>query len=249
MRARGRSLRSAASACRLPAPALFCARRSASPRGNGRPAAAPSTAGQRRALLSTGVRRNAAAAGSSGGDDGDGDGADSKQPTIGGDKYKGFEPGREWVPLDPDRIAKGDLRRSAQRSARRRWERMRRPSSGASVAVVCHGNIARSQVFAHFIDARAKACQLPLSVSSCGVADEDAYTGWRELVDETQRRLSAATPPGLPPPQLTRNYWTEAVASQLMGATLIVAADAGIQTEVSATPLLWSLFPSVIHET
>ena len=119
-------------------------------------------------------------------------------------------------------------------AGQRRSQRSLRPSSGASVAVVCHGNIARSQVFAHFLDARARACQVPLAVSSCGVAEEAAYAGWEALLAETERRLVAATPPSRPAPQLTRNYWTPQVAEQLRGAKVILAADASIKADLNA---------------
>ena len=64
---------------------------------------------------------------------------------ISGEKFGGFAPGREWVPLDPGRIDKGEARRTEAKRRRRRWERSRRRTSGAAIEVVCHGNIARSQ--------------------------------------------------------------------------------------------------------
>eukprot|EP01050_Picozoa_sp_SAG11_P018340 SAG11_NODE_2755_length_3007_cov_4.405777_1_plen_283_part_00 len=146
--------------------------------------------------------------------------------------YADFMPGREWTPVDEGRLDKGNARREQQRLARSRWARTQRTSSDAKVEVVCHGNIARSQVFAHFLERWAHARQVPLVVGSCGVAEEDAYGGWRALIDETERRLGAATPPGLPLPQLTRDYWTPAVASRLRDATLILAADSSIEQEL-----------------
>jgi protein-tyrosine-phosphatase len=177
--------------------------------------------------------RAASSSASSGGGSSSGSSSGSGSP-IGGEKYEGFEPGREWVPLDPDRIEKGEARRAAAAQRRRRWERSLRPSSGAALAVVCHGNIARSQVFSHCLDARARACQIPLHVSSCGVAEEGEYPHWPELIAETERRLAAATPPGLPPPRVTRDWWSEAVAARLLDATLILAADAAIRSELVA---------------
>ena len=153
---------------------------------------------------------------------------------IGGEKYGGFTPGREWVPLDPGRIEKGEARRAEAMRRRRRWERSRRRSSGAAIEVVCHGNIARSQVFAHCLDAHARACRIPLAISSCGVAEEAAYPHWPDLVAETERRLAAATPLGIPPPQIERDWWGPPVIGRLLESTLILAADASIRSELVA---------------
>lgn len=153
---------------------------------------------------------------------------------VGGGKYDGFQPGREWVPLDTNRIKEGEARRAEARRRRRRWERSQRQSSGAAIEVVCHGNIARSQVFAHYLDAFARACRIPLAIRSCGVAEEAAYSHWPELVAETERRLAAVTPPGVPPPRIERDWWSPPVAARVPEATLILAADASIQSALVA---------------
>ncbi len=136
------------------------------------------------------------------------------------------------MPLDPGRIEEGEARRSQARRRRNRWERSRRRSSGAAIEVVCHGNIARSQVFAHCLDAHARACRIPLAVSSCGVAEEAAYPHWPGLVAETEHRLAAVTPPGVPPPKIERDWWSPSVAARLLQSTLILAADASIRSEL-----------------
>lgn len=153
---------------------------------------------------------------------------------ISGEKFGGFAPGREWVPLDPGRIDKGEARRTEAKRRRRRWERSRRRTSGAAIEVVCHGNIARSQVFAHCLDSHARACRIPLAISSCGVADEAEYPHWPELLAETERRLAAATPPGVSPPQINRDWWGPPVIARLLESTLILAADASIRSELVA---------------
>ena len=153
---------------------------------------------------------------------------------IGGEKYGGFEPGRKWVPLDPGRIEEGEARRAEATRRRRRWERSRRRSSGAAIEVVCHGNIARSQVFAHCLDSHARASRIPLAIGSCGVADEAEYRHWPELVAETERRLAAATPPGVSAPQIKRDWWGPPVVARLLESTIILAADASIRSELVA---------------
>ena len=145
--------------------------------------------------------------------------------------YDGFFPGRKWEPLQPDMLAKGDARRKQQQERRKLWARQQQGS--ADVAVVCLGNIARSQVFAHFLEAKARASFLPLRVSSCGTAAEQDFPHWRELVAETERRLALRTPPGVSPPQLQRNWWGSAVVEQLMGSALILAADSSVREVVS----------------
>jgi len=155
----------------------------------------------------------------------DGDGGSSDNP------YEGFEPGREWKPLDPGRLAKGDERRARHQALRRRWER-HKLLEPATVATVCAGNIARSQVLAHFLDERARAVRIPLRVISAGVAEELAYPGWRPLVAETERRLAEATPPGLPRPQLRRDWWSDDVAARLQASSVVLAADSDVRDEL-----------------
>ena len=147
--------------------------------------------------------------------------------------YDGFFPGRKWEPVSTEKFEEGEARRQAAALRRQRWQRrqQRGPASqvGASIGVVCHGNIARSQVFAHFLDAGARASLLPLDVFSCGTAAEQEYPNSPALVAETERRLALVTPPGVTPPQLTRDYWSPAVEARLRSSTLIVTADASLQ--------------------
>ena len=144
--------------------------------------------------------------------------------------YDGFFPGRKWEPLQAGMLEKGDTRRKQQQRRRKKWARQQLGSAG--VAVVCLGNIARSQVFAHFLDAKARASLLPLRVSSCGVAAEENFPHWRRLLDETEKQLAARTPPGVSPPQLTRNWWGPATVELLLNSTIILAADSSIRDTV-----------------
>jgi protein-tyrosine-phosphatase len=150
--------------------------------------------------------------------------------------YDGFFPGRKWQPVDAGQLGKGEARRAQQSERRRRWSRMQQSQqpqqTPASVEVVCHGNIARSQVFAHFLDANARASLLPLQVRSCGVASEDDYIEWPELVAETERRLRLVTPPGVAAPELTRDWWSTDVEQRLRQCTLVLAADTQVHQEV-----------------
>ena len=57
------------------------------------------------------------------------------------------------------------------------------------VCIICHGNIARSQVLHHYLAEYAGRSALKIDLFSCGTAPIDAYPDADRLLDEVQNEL------------------------------------------------------------
>jgi protein-tyrosine-phosphatase len=57
------------------------------------------------------------------------------------------------------------------------------------ISVVCHGNIAGSQILHHYLVEYAKRASFPLAVFSCGTAPREAYPDADKLLAEVRTEL------------------------------------------------------------
>jgi protein-tyrosine-phosphatase len=89
------------------------------------------------------------------------------------------------------------------------------------MGIVCHGNIARSQVLHHYLDREVRARNLPVTLTSCGTAERDAYDSVEELLADVGDALRKR---GVEP-RVERTWWSEEARKQLLGADWILAAD------------------------
>lgn len=61
--------------------------------------------------------------------------------------------------------------------------------SAMKISIVCHGNVARSQVLHLYLRELADEAALPLDLFSCGTAPVDAYPDIDRMLEEVQREL------------------------------------------------------------
>jgi len=96
------------------------------------------------------------------------------------------------------------------------------------ISVVCHGNIARSQVLHHYITKYALEAGLAVEVFSCGTASWDAYPNAEALLAEVQRELEKRGVMGA----VVRNVLDDSARGELENSDTVLAADQGIKDEV-----------------
>ncbi len=98
------------------------------------------------------------------------------------------------------------------------------------VSVVCHGNIARSQVLHHYLAEYAGRESLDLDLYSCGTATLDAYPNYVSLLDEVRNELRRRGLKGL----VHRNVLDDESLQHLLDSDLILVADRDRRKEVLA---------------
>ncbi|MSP12605.1 MAG: hypothetical protein EXR62_06570 [Chloroflexi bacterium] len=89
------------------------------------------------------------------------------------------------------------------------------------VAIVCHGNIARSQVFHRYLESLARAQGLDVTFFSCGTAPHEAYPQADLLLRQVQETLHARGIAG----KIERTPWSDAAAAMVRQADVILVAD------------------------
>lgn len=100
------------------------------------------------------------------------------------------------------------------------------------VVAVCHGNIARSQILATFLQQelqRVGGCSR-CCVSSCATISELGVFGDEaQLLADVERELTSHHGSEVP---LQRRIWSEAIADELQAAHLILVADHARRAEL-----------------
>ena len=96
------------------------------------------------------------------------------------------------------------------------------------ITLVCHGNIARSQVLHHYIAKCASEDGISLDVFSCGVAPWKAYPNAEGLLEEVRRELQRRGVEG----RVARNVLDAAAVAELATSDVILAADRAVRDEV-----------------
>jgi len=96
------------------------------------------------------------------------------------------------------------------------------------ICVICHGNIARSQVLHHYIEKSASEATLTLDVFSCGTAPLEAYSNVEILLTEVQMALNKR---GIKV-KVIRNILDDNAKKELEKANIILVADHSIKNEV-----------------
>lgn len=89
------------------------------------------------------------------------------------------------------------------------------------LSIVCHGNIARSQVLHHCLDKAVKEKGLRVAVYSCGTTSEDSYSGVEGLLADVQQELHSRGFDG----QVKRDWWTKHSEKRLLESDIVLAAD------------------------
>lgn len=98
------------------------------------------------------------------------------------------------------------------------------------LSVVCHGNIARSQILHHYLEEYTNRAALPLEVFSCGTAPREAYPEADRLLGEVRDELKRR---GLTT-QVERTTLDDGAKQQLATSDLILAADENRRRELIA---------------
>jgi protein-tyrosine-phosphatase len=96
------------------------------------------------------------------------------------------------------------------------------------ISVVCHGNIARSQVLHHYITKYASEAGRAVEVFSCGTAPWDAYPNAEALLAQVQRELEKRGVMGA----VVRNVLDDSARRRLENSDAVLAADQDIKDEV-----------------
>lgn len=99
------------------------------------------------------------------------------------------------------------------------------------IGLVCHGNIARSQILHHYLVQYAQAAGWKLEVFSCGTASKEAYPEATQLLAQVQRELARRGVEG----RVIRHVLDQNAIEQLKTANYILAADRAIRDD------LWSV--------
>ena len=95
-------------------------------------------------------------------------------------------------------------------------------------SLVCHGNIARSQVLHHYLNKYALAAGLELEVFSCGTAPEEAYPNAAELLEQVQNELQKRGIEG----KVQRTVLDAVARAELKSSDIILVADKTIKEDV-----------------
>ena len=96
------------------------------------------------------------------------------------------------------------------------------------ISVVCHGNIARSQILHHYLAEYAKRADLPLELFSCGTAPREAYPDANRLLSEVRDELKRR---GVKT-HVERNPFDDAAKQRLIDSDIILVADANRRREL-----------------
>jgi len=89
------------------------------------------------------------------------------------------------------------------------------------IAIVCHGNIARSQILHHYVNQCAREANIELDVFSCGTAPAEAYSNVDALIGEVRAELARRGVAGA----VVRDLMCEATRAKLEQADVVIAAD------------------------
>ncbi|MEZ5277167.1 MAG: hypothetical protein R3F07_12370 [Opitutaceae bacterium] len=89
------------------------------------------------------------------------------------------------------------------------------------ICLLCHGNIARSQILHHFLADHARKASLSLDLFSCGSAPVDAYPHAGRLLEEVKRELRRRGLNGT----VERHVLDAETLQHLVDSDLILAAD------------------------
>lgn len=89
------------------------------------------------------------------------------------------------------------------------------------IAVVCHGNILRSQVLGHYVRAALDRREIGADVFSCGIAPRDAYPNEDELLQEVQEALDRRGVEAL----VKRTWWSPGAVVELQSSEIVLVAD------------------------
>lgn len=116
------------------------------------------------------------------------------------------------------------------------------------IGLVCHGNIARSQILHHYLAEALSRRGLDIDVFSCGTAPEAEYPNAPQLLADVEAELHRR---GLTV-QVERTPWGEAAAEQLRACDWVLAADhkrrADILTRTNLDPNRVQLYYAFIGE-
>ena len=96
------------------------------------------------------------------------------------------------------------------------------------VYVVCHGNIARSQVMSVYLRKHLAEMKGKATILSCGIASKDAYPNESQLVAEVEHKLKQR---GIHD-TLTRTCWSKVTADAILDCDLVLAADSSIKRAI-----------------
>ena len=117
-----------------------------------------------------------------------------------------------------------------------------------AISIVCHGNIARSQMLHHFLTRALSDLGVHARIFSCGTASKDAYPNDRRLLSEVRQELERL---GLHV-VVERTLWDRASAQEIENSDIILVADEKRRRDVlartSADPSRVSLFYEYIGE-
>ena len=111
-----------------------------------------------------------------------------------------------------------DNRTHEKNGGSRKNDRLHKPFR---IGLVCHGNIARSQILHHYLQRALEERGIETRIFSCGTAPEEAYPNARELLTEVEQGLRDR---GM---EVTaeRTPWTAKTAKSLERCDLVLTAD------------------------
>ena len=89
------------------------------------------------------------------------------------------------------------------------------------ISVVCHGNIARSQVLHCYLEKDLAELGVDAELFSCGVAAAEAYANGAELLQDVQQELRKRGYNRC----VKRNSWDENAARTIEASDLVLVAD------------------------
>lgn len=98
------------------------------------------------------------------------------------------------------------------------------------VSVVCHGNVARSQVLHHYLAEYANRASLDIDLFSCGTAPIDHYPNVDRLLTDVESELRRRGLNGI----VKRNILDNAALQYLLESDLILVADSERMAEVES---------------
>jgi protein-tyrosine-phosphatase len=96
------------------------------------------------------------------------------------------------------------------------------------ISLICHGNIARSQILHHYLDDYADKASLDLDLFSCGTAPMEAYPDSDDLLADVQAELNRR---GLNA-SVKRNVLDAEAQQHLTDSDVVLVADANRKQEV-----------------
>jgi protein-tyrosine-phosphatase len=96
------------------------------------------------------------------------------------------------------------------------------------ISVICHGNIARSQILHHYLDCYADKASLSIDLFSCGTAPLDAYPDADDLLAAVRSELRRRGVSG----SVKRNPLDEEAQQHLLDSDIVLVADADRKQEV-----------------